>query len=92
VTHHLSTWQLKRFCVSALSEDELTAAALHMTDCQDCHQRFVAELNHQRGDVPFSFTLDPEFWFRDDHVDFDLLVGLADETLDQDTQEIIGIH
>src|SRR5690349_13910257 len=63
-----------------------------MADCQDCHQRFVAELNHQRGDIPFSFTLDPEFWFRDDHVDFDLLVGIADETLDQDTQEIINIH
>src|SRR6185436_14549849 len=63
-----------------------------MADCQDCHQRFVAELNHQRGSIPFSFTLDPEFWFRDDHVDFDLLVGLADETLDQETQEIINIH
>src|SRR5690349_20334742 len=63
-----------------------------MADCQDCHERFVAELNHQRGDIPFSFTLDPEFWFRDDHIDYDLLVGLADETLDQDTQEIIGIH
>src|SRR5690349_21170468 len=63
-----------------------------MADCQDCHQRFVAELNHQRGSIPFSFTLDPEFWFRDDHVDFDLLVELADETLDQDTREIIGIH
>jgi len=78
--------------VSALTEDEAAAAAVHMADCQDCHQRFVAELNHQRGSIPFSFTLDPEFWFRDDHVDFDLLVGLADETLDQDTQEIIGIH
>lgn len=78
--------------MSALTEDEAAAAAVHMADCQDCHQRFVAELNHQRGDIPFSFTLDPEFWFRDDHVDYDLLVGLADETLDQDTQEIIGIH
>jgi hypothetical protein len=71
---------------------EAAAAAVHMADCQDCHQRFVAELNQQRGSIPFSFTLDPEFWFRDDHVDFDLLVELADETLDQDTQEIIGIH
>lgn len=78
--------------MSALTEDEAAAAAVHMAGCQDCHQRFVAELNHQRGSIPFSFTLDPEFWFRDDHVDFDLLVGLADETLDQDTQEIIGIH
>ncbi len=78
--------------MSALTEDEAAAAAVHMADCQDCHQRFVAELNHQRGSIPFSFTLDPEFWFRDDHVDFHLLVGLADETLDQDTQEIISIH
>ena len=78
--------------MSALTEDEAAAAAVHMAGCQDCHQRFVAELNYQRGAIPFSFTLDPEFWFRDDHVDFDLLVGLADETLDQDTQEIIGIH
>jgi len=92
VTHHLSKSQVERFSVSALTEDEAAAAAVHMADCQDCHQRFVAELNHQRGDIPFSFTLDPEFWFRDDHVDFDLLVGLADETLDQDTQEIINIH
>jgi len=89
---HLSKSQVERFSVSALTEDEAAAAAVHMADCQDCHQRFVAELNHQRGSIPFSFTLDPEFWFRDDHVDFDLLVGLADETLDQDTQEIIGIH
>jgi hypothetical protein len=92
VTHHLSKSQVERFSVSALTEDEAAAAAVHMADCQDCHQRFVAELNHQRGSIPFSFTLDPEFWFRDDHVDFDLLVGLAEETLDQDTQEIIGIH
>jgi hypothetical protein len=92
VTHHLSKSQVERFSVSALTEDEAAAAAVHMADCQDCHERFVAELNHQRGDIPFSFTLDPEFWFRDDHVDYDLLVGLADETLDQDTQEIIGIH
>ena len=78
--------------MSALTEDEAAAAAVHMADCQDCHERFVAELNYQRGNIPFSFTLDPEFWFRDDHVDFDLLVGIADETLDQDTQEIINIH
>ena len=78
--------------MNALTEDEAAAAAVHMADCHDCHQRFVVELNNQRGSIPFSFTLDPEFWFRDDHLDFELLVGLADETLDQDTREIIGIH
>ena len=39
-----------------------------------------------------SFTLAPEFWFRNDHVDYEQLVGLADDKLDTETREIIGIH
>src|SRR5215213_8512559 len=92
MTHHLSTLQIKQLCVSALPEDELTAAAVHTTECQACDQRFVEELKRQRGPVPFNFTLEPEFWFRNDHVDFDQLVGLADNTFDKDTREIIDIH
>lgn len=92
MTPHLSTLQVQQLSVSALPEDELVAAALHTTECQACHQRFVEELKRQRGSVPFNFTLEPEFWFRDDHVDFDLLVALADKTLDQETEEIVNIH
>ena len=79
MTHHLSTLQIKQLCVSALPEDELAAAAVHTAECQSCDQRFVEELKRQRGPVPFNFTLEPEFWFRNDHLDFDQLVGLADE-------------
>src|SRR5678815_1654959 len=89
---HLSPLEVKRFAVSALSEDEAAAAAVHCAECQPCHQRFVEELKSQRGGAPFTFTLEPEFWFRHDHVDFDLLVGLADKTLDEETEEIINIH
>lgn len=89
---HLSTLKVKQLCVSALPEDDLTAAALHTADCQSCHQRFVEELKRQRGSAPFNFTLEPEFWFQHDHVDFDQLVSLADKTLDQETEEIINIH
>lgn len=39
-----------------------------------------------------SFTLAPEFWFRHDHVDFEQLVGLADDKLDAATREVIDIH
>lgn len=92
MTDHLSTLQIKHFCVSALTEDEAAAAAVHMSQCQSCHQQFVEELRHQRGSAPFTFTLEPEFWFRHDHVDFELLVGLADKTLDEETEEIINIH
>src|ERR1044072_8480773 len=92
MTPHLSTLQVQQLCVSALPEDELAAAAVHTTDCQSCHRRFVEELKRQRGSVPFNFTLEPEFWFQHDHIDFDQLVGLGDKTLDQETEEIINIH
>jgi hypothetical protein len=92
MTDHLSTLQIQRLSVSALPEDELVAAVLHTTKCQSCHQQFVEELRRQRGSAPFTFTLEPEFWFRDDHLEFEDLVGLADNTFDKETLEIINIH
>lgn len=92
MTDHLSTLQVKQLCLKALPEDELVAAAIHTAKCQSCDQRFVEELKRQRGSLPFTFTLDPEFWFRDAHVDFELLVELADKTLDQEMEEIVNIH
>ena len=89
---HLSTLAIEQLCVSALPEDKLTAAAVHTTECPSCNQRFIEELKRQRGPVPISFTLEPEFWFRNDHLDFDALVGLADNTFDEETLEIIDIH
>lgn len=78
--------------MSALPEDELVAVAVHTTKCQSCHDRFVEELKRQRGSTALNFTLEPEFWFQHEHVDFDQLVALADKTLDQDTEKIINIH
>ena len=92
MTHHLSELEIKQLCVSALPEDELAAAAVHTAECQACDQRFIEELKRQRGPVPFNFTLEPEFWFRNEHLDFDQLVGLADDTFDEETREIINIH
>ena len=92
MTHHLSISQLERFCVSALAEDELTAVALHLAECSECHHRFVEVLKRQIGPGPSTFTLAPEFWFQHEHLDFDQLVGLADDKLDPSTREIIDIH
>jgi hypothetical protein len=89
---HLSTLQVKKLAENALPEDDVVAAAVHTAKCQSCHRRFVEELRRERGSAPFNFTLEPGFWFRDDHVDFDLLVALADKTLDEETEEIINIH
>jgi hypothetical protein len=92
MTDHLSTLQVKQLCVSALPEGELAAAAIHTAECQSCNQRFVEELKRQRGPAPLNFSLEPEFWFRNDHLDFDDLVGLADNTFDEETLEIVNIH
>jgi hypothetical protein len=92
MTEHLSTLQVQQLCVSALPEDELTAAAVHTAECESCNKRFIDELRRQRGSAPFTFTLEPEFCFRNDHVDFDVLVELADKTLDEETEEIVNIH
>ena len=92
MTHHLSELEIKQLCVSTSPEDELTAAAVHTAECQTCNQRFIEELKRQRGAARFGFTLEPEFWFQNDHLDFDDLVGLAENTFDEETREIIDIH
>ena len=92
MTHHLSELEIKQLCASALPEAELAAAAVHTAECQSCDQRFIEELKQQRGPVPFNFTLEPKFWFRNDHLDFDDLVSLADNPFDEETQEIVNIH
>ena len=92
VTDHPSTSQLEQFCVSALADNETAAVATHLADCSSCDQRFVEELRRQVGSGPFTFTLEPEFSFRHDHLDFDLLVKLADNKLDPELREIIDIH
>lgn len=92
MTHHLSELEIKQLCVSALPEDELAAAAVHSAECQSCDQRLIEELKGVRGPQPFNFTLEAEFWFRNDHVDFDDLVGLAENTFDEETREIIDLH
>lgn len=92
MSEHPSTPQIEYFCLSALPEDDLATVALHVGDCQSCHHQFTEKLSQQRGAPPISFSLAPEFWFRNDHVDFEQLVGLADDKVDAETREIIDIH
>jgi len=89
---HLSKSQLERFAVGALEDDELVSAATHTADCESCDKAFVEELRTHDGSGPFAFTLNPEFWFRHDHLQFEDLVGVADETVDDELKEIFDIH
>ena len=89
---HVSTHQMERFCVSALPEDELVVIARHLSDCDSCHQLLSATLRSMRGTEGVRFTLAPEFWLRHEHLDYEQLVGIAENTLDATDREIIDIH
>jgi hypothetical protein len=92
MTEHLSTSRMERFCLSGLPEAELAVITEHLTQCQPCHELFADTLKTQRGAPSIRFTLDPEFWLRHEHVDFDQLVSLADDKLDTTDREMIDIH
>lgn len=83
---------MERFCAKSLPDAELKDVARHLAECQDCHQEFTCELGRQRPSAKVGFTLAPEFWFRHDHIDFDQLVSLADNKLDEIQCEIIDVH
>lgn len=89
---HVSKSQLERFSVGALKDDELVWIATHVADCETCHKGFVEELRRRVGSEPFTFSLEPEFWFRHDHLEFEDLVSIADKTVDSLLKEIFDIH
>ena len=89
---HVFKSELERFAVGALEGDELVSVATHTADCESCEKAFVEELSSRVGSGPFAFTLNPEFWFRHDHLRFEDLVGIADETVDDELKEIFHIH
>jgi hypothetical protein len=83
---------MERFCLSALPEAELAVITEHLNQCELCHQLFAATLGHQRGTAPIRFTLEPEYWLKHDHLEFEQLVAIANHKLDAIDREMIDIH
>jgi len=92
MTQHVSKSINKRFCVRALPVEELAIIAEHLDTCSTCLDQFTKTLQSRRGSAPLKFTLAPEFWFRNEHVDYEQLAGLADNKLDATEREVIDIH
>src|ERR1700694_3306831 len=92
MTEHITASQMKRFCVRALAEDDLVAVGEHVAGCGTCHQQFTETLRSLRGPISFRITLGREFWIRHEHVDYEQLVQIADNTLDATDREILDIH
>ena len=83
---------MKRFCVRALPIGELTSIAEHLATCPPCQEEFTQALRSRRGPAPLKFTLAPEFELRHDHVDYEQLVGLTDNSLDAAERAMIDVH
>lgn len=83
---------MKRFCVRALPTGDLTSIAEHLAACPPCQEEFIQALRSRRESVPLKFTLAPELGLRHDHVDYEQLVGLADNSLDTAERAMVDVH
>jgi hypothetical protein len=92
MTGHITTSRLQRFRVRALPVGELTSIVEHLDVCIACTQHFTEMLRSARGAEPLKFTLAPEFQMRHEHVDYEQLVRLAHETMDDSEREMLDAH
>jgi hypothetical protein len=92
MTGHITTSRIQRFRVRALPVGELTSIAEHLDGCPSCNQQFTQMLRSRLVLEPLKITLAPEFQFRHEHVDFEQLVRLANETMDVSEREILDVH
>lgn len=89
---HVATSTMERFCIKALPLSDSTTVAKHLSQCDECHQLLITTLGRQTGSDPISFTLAPEFWFRHAHIDYEQLVELSDNRMDEPDREIVDLH
>jgi predicted anti-sigma-YlaC factor YlaD len=92
MTDHVSTSQMELFAGSALPEAETDSISEHLMTCESCHQLFVEALRSQKDSTGLSFTVSPESLLRHEHIQYEQLVGLAENRLDATDREIIDTH
>ena len=89
---HLTELQIDRLWAKTLSDDELTAVASHIAECEYCDNRSCEQLRRKHP-LPSPFTEDDlAFSLRNCHLEFESLLSLADETLDSEVQWLFGLH
>lgn len=89
---HLTRSQIEQFQAKALAAEVIIEIAEHLEECRQCHSIFLEEAQKRRRYEPFSFSLSEEDWFKDDHLEFDDIVGLTEDRLDAEYAEILNIH
>lgn len=92
MTEHIRNQKIRAFCAHALENAEMTEIAEHLAACPECRQLFQGSSQEMNDARPASLSLSPELLFRHEHLEFDQLVSLADNNLDDEDREIINIH
>ncbi|MBO0859668.1 MAG: zf-HC2 domain-containing protein [Chloracidobacterium sp.] len=92
MTAHTSNTQMEKFRARVLPAPEMVAVAEHVSNCDSCRLLFRETSQRRRNFAPVTVNLSPEFWFRDDHLEYEQMVGLVDGTLEDEDRKIINIH
>jgi hypothetical protein len=89
---HLTELQIDRLWAKTLSDDELTAVASHIAECEYCDNRSCEELRRKHP-LASRFTEDDlAFCLRNCHLEFESLMSLAEGTLDSEVLWLFGLH
>ncbi|MCI0662699.1 MAG: hypothetical protein L0220_16660, partial [Acidobacteria bacterium] len=89
---HIHSQKMRAFCARALENAEMTEIAEHLAACPECRRLFQRIFQEMNDYQPVSLNLSPELLFRHEHLDFDQLVSIADNDLDDEDREIVNIH
>lgn len=70
----------------------MVVVAAHISDCEACRRLFQQTAARQMEPLPTSINLSPQFWFKDDHLEYEELIDLVEDRLDAQEREIINLH
>lgn len=91
-TDHLSIDQIERFALRVLPAPDLSVIAEHLNVCPSCLRSFREVHQRNKEDAPFAFTLAPEIWFKNEHLEYEQLAAYLDSVLEVEEREIAEVH
>lgn len=92
MSDHVSSEEMEGFCARTLESSEWRAVAGHLAACAACLQLFRETFRSSRNHAPAIINLSPEQWLKDEHLEYEDLVDLADGKLDQIEREMVSVH
>ena len=89
---HLTRSQIEQLQAKALAPEAMLVAVEHLEVCPACYEVYRDVFRERRGGGPVVFSLSEADWFREDHQEYEDLVGLTGGKLDDEYRRILGFH